>query len=1365
MPVSPANARFDGQTAGEMRSDVDSVGGHAVYPEVVRETSTLESLATTLKAWAPFDPSATPLSPGSVASPKTDQGAVLADEDDGDEFIGGTSSAKEQGGQREGQRQEDFGDAGERVSWARWDEVEGEGGEKPRRILILGYKNGGVAIWDCSSLDTWVELLNLPTLDSAFDSKLRRKFPRGTGVTSSAAVLPLPVTSSASADAYAADRPLIAFCASSPSSVSSRSSASESSHVFLYSLRTHRIIDSFSVPGIAHRILSNRRHLVVSTTSPPALHIFRAADSSPLPFSPLTDVARSPFDGTPVFDLGAGGRLLAYATDRPLLSSRLDRAPARPGAGLLAHRDIFDTDHSSHSAAGTDVSSSSAAFAAEAAQAGGEVARRVGEGVMSGVKAIGEVGMSYWMSRGGRTSGSDGFEQGQGGGGLGAEGGKAFSRSAPQPSFAGFGRRTSVSGMTKLDNGSSPSALTSTAGTILVVDLLSPTPTTATKSPRARTISSSPSGVLSPFPVKIVAHLRPYSQPIALVSLSPSSTQVLTAPAAGHSFDVFELKPAVKVGVSATSSSPSSGTDAGRVWHRYRLSRGYTSAQSSAASWSPDGRFVAVSTSNAKRSGGGTAHVYAVNSTGGAPVLEKHFEAKVGNARELSPLSVGMAAVARVRASTHRAGKKEDEQAGVAPGLSRAAGEAGYGAPGVGSFPSVVFLPKADTIRSAFRPTPAVAGTAASASSNRPPFSPPLPPTSSSARAPTTFQDLITFHPSFGSATLHRLSLVEASPPPLATFATAAEGTLAAASRGDVRGVLSTTSTAAVSGLSQLMRRNGAAQPAPFMAGKDGKEPKKEWTVKTGVLAGWKLAREKGWGEVRERLFDGDEEAEDEKMSGKVMGLKKEKGTRKPTGIRYSAFAEIETFSRSPLVLPRSIYQSQQFDFYALPPAYAVSTKRGNFALLPLRKLEVRPEVRIRQGNDTLSSDPSTSPGFSARQSTTSPRLAPSSYSSTTSFEPASFDQPIKTAMQTFLEAEAILAPGSPKLIAPAYPNGVPGKHGSWRETMTRHVAPAALEGIGKVRQGLGRVKIPSVPALPTGMIALPLGARSKSASAVAGQTTSGTAGGVAYSSSLSFEDDDAVFAERVGFDAPASVGTAFTSEAEDDTKGGDGAGVAGLGAEDDEDWGWDNGIGVVEDDRLAANPASSSSGATPSSGTLETPFEEDFEDFEMELPGHSHVAGSGSAVKPLTLDQPSPFALDPIDDNLDSGKLASSGSMAIPVPSGLPKHLAPPVSLYPSPASSSSPTTGGTTVPTSLGSSSSSFSSGFDSAPTAAPGCSTPLLDRPGSALSGIGILAPSPSTALGLAAPTNRAGSASPALSSSPSGGSSAGRRKKKR
>ncbi|GAA5977579.1 hypothetical protein JCM11641_006869 [Rhodosporidiobolus odoratus] len=1246
--------------------------GHAVHPELVKNPSTLESLATSLKTWTPFDPTASlsPTSPiaHSPLSPRTDRSAEVTG-------WNGMGVGRENESWKE-HREEQLPDAGERVSWARWDELPAEGAERARRVLILAYKNDGVAVWDCSDLDSWTEVLNLPTFDAALDSKLQRKFPRGAGTVCSATVLPSPLMPIGTPDPLSASRPLIAFATYDSSS---SSSSSVSSTVFLYSLRTHRIVNTVSLLGIAHRILANRRFLIISTTAPAALHVYEASDLSPARVSPLTDVARSPFDGSPVFDLGQGGRLLAYATNRPVLSSRLDRSPGRPGSGILAHRGLFDAELQTGDAGDYR-------FATEAAHAGGEVARRAAEGVMSGVKAIGEVSMGYWSgvgSAGRRTS------EGGSAAGFGEDWSRTFSKSAPQASGAGFSRRISISAMTKT-GGDGP--MSSTAGTVLVVDLLSPVASSSpSNKPRTSRPVSSPGGVASSSssPLRVVAHFRPCSQPLALLSFSPSSTSLLTASATAHAFDVFELKPAVRIGVSATSSSPSSApAPLGQVWHRYRLQRGYTSAQATSATWSTDGRFVSVAT------GKGTAHVYALNATGGLPQLETHFAEKVINAKELAPLSVGLGTVARVRAPQVR--HEGDEVPAGETGRSKAVGALP---------PAVAFVHKSDSVLSAFAP---------------PPSSHLRSSTASSSPNATTIQDLAVFHPHLGSATLHRLSLAEAGAPPLSTLATAAEGTLAAASRGDV-GKLATT---AVSGLSQLMKR-GAGSVSQIQhqnqsrAGVDQQRPgegarKREWTVKGEVLAGWKLAREKGWGEVREVVGEpiGSEgESSEEGVRSAMLGLRESTKGREQV-IRYSAFAEVETFSRSPLVLPRSIYQSQQLDFFALPSDYAASTTKGNFAL-PLRRLEMRSEVQIRQGDGAVSSDiPASSSPTSGRYSLS--RLA-ASHGTSSVFEPASFDQPIKTAMQTFLDSESMLSPGSPKLPAPTFPNGVPGKHGSWRDSIpiltaqARQVAPAALEGFGKVRQGLGRVRMPTVPSGVSGMMPL-------------GRQRTAPAAPVTYSSSVSFEED-AVFAEQAGLDGPSSGGTGCTSDADDEVARKSG----GLGAGDEEDWGWDDRI----DDNLGEEkkPALSTV-ATPSSGALETPFEEDFDDFEMELPGFS----PSTLPKPLALANPSPLTLDPVDDTC-----SSTSPSSIPAPSGLPRHLAPPVALYPTTADN--------------GSGGSSLGSGYE----IALGTSPPILDRPGSALSSIGILAPSTAEALSR--------SDSPASVSGSSRGSGNGGKKKKR
>ena len=212
--------------------------------------------------------------------------------------------------------------------------------------------------------------------------------------------------------------------------------------------------------------------------------------------------------------------------------------------------------------------------------------RRVGEGVLSGVKAIGDIGLSYWLTK-----------NPTGGGALGAGSAEArmFSKSAPLPSVPGFERRSPP--LRPLARGGVATAdATATAGTVAVVDLasLSFNSTSRTRMARRKSASREPAPAL-----KLVAHFRAYVHPIALVSLAPSSALVLTSSSQAHSFDIFEIKPLVQVGVSATRAdhlAQDDPTAVGKAWHRYRLNRGFTTAEATTASWSHDLRFVSVGT-------------------------------------------------------------------------------------------------------------------------------------------------------------------------------------------------------------------------------------------------------------------------------------------------------------------------------------------------------------------------------------------------------------------------------------------------------------------------------------------------------------------------------------------------------------------------------------------------------------------------------------------------------------------------------------------------------------------------------------------------------------------------------------------------
>lgn len=458
-----------------------------------------------------------------------------------------------------------------------------------RRVLLQAYEPSKFSIWDCSTLDSWYELLRLDSLEGSLRPDLASRFPRGLGAIVGATILPSP-SENATDDPWIVSRPLIA--------IATHLQATTEAQVVLYSLRSHQVVYALTSPlsGTPHILRSNARQIILSTTSPLALHVLSATTFEPLPFSPITDLAPSPFDGSPVWDLGQGGRALAYATTRAVIPShgaaRFDREPARVGAGILALRGMFDSDPRAGAEDGYDMqggpSGGGLGEGRSAGQVGGEVARRVGEGVLKGAKAIGDIGLSYWQTR--NAPSSPRLE------GVDSSAGRNFSKSAPLPSVAGWERRGSVSGGGPLSSKISMARMSSqgtdsspTAGTVLVVDLLSSSTTSLSPS-STKSRARKPSRGSSPN-LKTIAHFRPYSHPIALLSLSPSSSSILTSSTYGHSFEVFEFKPAVRATIATKGD-----VNSGKVWHRYRLHRGLTAARAVGAEWAEDGRFVGVGT-------------------------------------------------------------------------------------------------------------------------------------------------------------------------------------------------------------------------------------------------------------------------------------------------------------------------------------------------------------------------------------------------------------------------------------------------------------------------------------------------------------------------------------------------------------------------------------------------------------------------------------------------------------------------------------------------------------------------------------------------------------------------------------------------
>ena len=223
--------------------------------------------------------------------------------------------------------------------------------------------------------------------------------------------------------------------------------------------------------------------------------------------------------------------------------------------------------------------------------------------------------------------------------------------------------------------------------------------------------------------------------------------------------------------------------------------------------------------------------------------------------------------------------------------------------------------------------------------------------------------------------------------------------------------------------------------------------------------------------------------------------------------------------------------------------------------------------------------------------------------------------------MQTILDSEAALvAGGSPKTLTPTFPNGVAGKQGRWRDSIPiRAMAPSVVnEGLGRVRKELGRVRVSAI--VP----------RRRASS-------SGAYGGETCSSSISFEDDDAVFADRLH--SSESGSTACTSEPDAES--------------DDASWGLD-GLELV-DEAIEVDLGTAD----------DPPFEDDFDDFSLD--------------RPVGLSPPQPFLMPHQSPDLghDNGSTSSYSSLE-PFPPSLVTLPPPPPPL----SSSSSPSSQQTKKP-----------------------------------------------------------------------------------
>lgn len=171
----------------------------------------------------------------------------------------------------------------------------------------------------------------------------------------------------------------------------------------------------------------------------------------------------------------------------------------------------------------------------------------------------------------------------------------------------------------------------------------------------------------------VVAHFPAHDKPISCMQFSPSGMLLVTADTLGHDFHVFQILTHPWASVQSA------------VHHLYTLHRGETEAKVQDMCFSPDSRWVAISTLR------GTTHVFPINPYGGAPCARTHMSPRVVNRMSRFQKSAGLEEIEQElnRAAAGGAGGP----GGVGPGACILGGAGGIGGrcspiPGLSSSPS-----------------------------------------------------------------------------------------------------------------------------------------------------------------------------------------------------------------------------------------------------------------------------------------------------------------------------------------------------------------------------------------------------------------------------------------------------------------------------------------------------------------------------------------------------------------------------------------------------------------------------------------------------------------------------------------------------
>ncbi|PWZ00067.1 hypothetical protein BCV70DRAFT_161578 [Testicularia cyperi] len=494
--------------------------------------------------------------------------------------------------------------ASQRVVWSRWDQLihkEPRLGAVP--VLITYYSDDTLQLLLVEH-EQISEILCLPSAASAVQNLAGSASPAGQARISAVAVR-------ASGPGHTDPQLLLTLTESS-----------RSTRLVSYSLTSHQTLasielqhsspavldDGASAPSQACHIECNDRFVALSFASPPSIHVLSASN---LEYAhPVITLPHSPavLQRPPAMSLS--NRLLAYAYACP----REQLNPIRMGE---MRDNLVETS--------TQVS---------------DAARRLGGGVVSGVRTLGEWGSSYWHANPSSPPAN------------------VLSHTPPSSLLSQSAPHASHVSRSVSSASSSPYIAPADQRTGRNVSTAEER--TSTKDNASKSVSPSTSVRIVDLGsgAKTLVTFTPSSHHVSAVAFSPCGQLILTADSFGHTFNIFELQVAGAFGASC-----SSGEDRLPLLHRYRLVRGVTSADVVQAQWSHDSQWLAVGTKS------GAVHFYAVNPGGGPPLTSSHSGGKVQNPTSLQPLGVTLNSLAR----SARLPRLEEPSTSAEPGETRIA--------------------------------------------------------------------------------------------------------------------------------------------------------------------------------------------------------------------------------------------------------------------------------------------------------------------------------------------------------------------------------------------------------------------------------------------------------------------------------------------------------------------------------------------------------------------------------------------------------------------------------------------------------------------------------------------------------------------